>query len=119
MNSPTFKDLPKVTEFEIPFNLKEDLLLEWLLELSKKNSQEACKLLLQFLQRLNNTKLAAKTRVVFLKNSQEYFKQYVSRLEGSCWDASLPLSATEQAYVETVVWNYLALAEGFLLPPKN
>lgn len=119
MNSPTFKDLPKVTEFEIPFELKEELHLDWLLGLSKNPAGEACGLLLQFLQAFNKTEVATKARVCYLKNSYEYLKQYISHLEGSCWDASLPLSEKEHDYAEAIAWNYLALAEGFFIAAED
>lgn len=119
MNSPVFKDLPKLNEFEIPFELKEALLLDWLLELSKNPARDACRVLLQFLQAFNKAEVVIKTRVSWLKNSYEYLKQYISGLESSCWDASLPLSEKELDYAEAVVWNYLALAEGFFIAAQD
>lgn len=119
MNSPTFKDIPKANNFEIPFKLKEELLLEWLLELSKRPSREACELLLLFLQVFNTTQINSKIRTRCLKSSYEYLKEYVHHLEGSCWDASLPLSAKEQDYAEVVAWNYLVLGEGFFIAAQE
>lgn len=119
MNSPIFKDIPDQNDFVIPFKLKEELLLSWLLDLSKKQGRDACRSLLQFLQVLNKTEIAAKTRVSFLKSSLEYLKQYIARLEGSCWEASLPLSEKEQDYAEMVAWNYLALGKGFFTAAQD
>ncbi len=119
MNSPIFKDLPKVNDFEVQFALKEELLLDWLLGLSKNPARDACNLLLQFLQTFNKAEAAVKTRIFCLKNSYEYLKQYISHLEGSCWDASLPLSEKELDYAEAIAWNYLALAEGFFIAAQD
>lgn len=115
MKSSIFKAIPKENDFKIPFKLKEDLLLDWLLGLSEHDSREACSSILHLLQTLNKTDITAKLRLSCLKNSYKYFKQYASHLEGSCWDASLPLSAKEQDYAEAIVWNYLALSEGFFI----
>lgn len=119
MNSSIFRDVPAQGDFNIPFKLKENLLLDWLLELSKQQSREACSSILQLIQTLNQTKLPAKTRSSLLKSCHEYFKEYSSRLEGACWDASLPFSAKEHDYAEAVVWNYLTLGEGFFLTAQD
>lgn len=119
MNSLIFRDIPAQNDFKIPFKLKEDLLLDWLLGLAKQQSREACAAILQLLQALNNTKLTAKTRCCFLKTCHEYFKEYSNHLPGSCWDASLPFSVQEQDYAEAIVWNYLALGEGFFLAAQD
>ena len=119
MTSPRFKEIPEVISFEIPFKLKEELLLSWLLELSSLPSRDACEWLLRFLQVFNKTHVAAKTRIAYLKNSHEYLKKYISRLEGACWDVSLPLSEKELDYAKAVAWNYQVLGEGFFIAAQE
>lgn len=119
MTDSTFKVIPKVDNYAIPFKLKENDLLDWLLKLSKHSAREACLLILQLIYALNQSKLTAKTRLSFLKICHEYSKQHINKLEGSFWDASFPLSAKDQDYAKTVTSSYLALAEGFFIAAQD
>jgi hypothetical protein len=119
MSSSIFITVPKERNFKIPFKLKEEFLLDWLLGLSKHNTRDACLYILQLVQALNEIDLAVKTRISFLKTSHDYLKQYMAHLEGSCWDASLPLTAKEQDYADVILWNYLILSEGFFIAAQD
>lgn len=110
-----FRALPKLGDFTIPFKLEETALLNWLVDLTQIEAQEACSQTISLLQTLHKTELSFKNRLAFLKHIKEYLKQYISNLEGSCWEAGFPLSIEESVYAEMVAWNYLLLGQGFFI----
>jgi hypothetical protein len=119
MNVLLFRPIPKNDNFTVPFKLNTQSVSNWLSELSRYKARVACSFILQALQALNANDFTAKTRVSTLKTIHEYLKQYINQLDGSCWGASLPLSVKEEDYAEAVVWNYLALSEGFFIAAQD
>ncbi len=119
MNNSKFRAIPKHNDFKIPFKLEENELLNWLNELSRHNSQEACLQVLRLLQALNKEGLGAKKRISLLATIAEYLKSYIAHLEGVCWDASFPLTMEERVYAEAVTWNYLMIGEGFFISARD
>jgi hypothetical protein len=119
MNNAPFKAIPKNEEFKISFKLESNLLVDWLLALSKQGSKNACLQILYLLQTLKKTKLSTKKRLSFLNTISDYLQQYINLLEDSCWDASFPLSEAELDYAQIISWNYLVLAENFFIAAEN
>ena len=119
MNNSKFRAIPKHDDFKIPFKLEESALLNWLNELSRHNSQEACLQVLHLLQALKHEEISSKKRISFLIIIAEYLKSYISTLEGVCWDVSFPLTMEERVYAEAVTWNYLAMGEGFFIAAQD
>ena len=119
MNESIFRSVPKLGDFKIPFKLEEKSLLNWLADLNHVDGKEACSQTLSLLQTLNKSELASKNYLVFLNLINDYLKQYIKRLDHSCWDAGFPLSLEENTYAEMVVWNYLILGKSFFIAADN
>jgi hypothetical protein len=119
MNNSKFRAIPKPSNFKIPFKLDEAQLLNWLSNLTRYESQEACLLILRLIQALNELNITTHKRILFLKIIATYLKQYLSHLEGICWDAGFPLSMAEIIYAEAVTWNYLLLGQGFFIAAEQ
>jgi hypothetical protein len=114
-----FRQVPKLEEFKIPFKLEENALTDWLTDLASEDAEEACARILTLLQSFNKTDLVFKQRFTLLQIIQEYLKQYINRLDHSCWEAGFPLSDDEVFYAEIIAWNYLFLGEGFFITAKH
>ncbi|NOQ35549.1 MAG: hypothetical protein GQ569_06595 [Methylococcaceae bacterium] len=119
MNNSQFRAIPKSNNFNIPFKLKEEALLDWLSELSRHDGQEACLQVLRLLQSLNKEHISATKRISFLSTITEHLKGYVNQLEQVCWDVGFPLTADDKVYAEAVTWNYLALSQGFFIAAQD
>lgn len=120
MDDSKFRAIPETEDFKIPFKLEEKALLNWLGQLTRHyESKQACLQTLRLIQAISKTDLSASKQLLFLKIILGYVKHFVANLENVCWNASFPLSDEERACAEAVIWNYLALAQGFFIVAVN
>lgn len=119
MNNSKFRAIPKTDDFKITFKLEEKELLDWLRQLTRIESRQACIETLHLIQFLNQARLSAAKHHLFLKVIHSYLKQFIGNMEGVCWDAKFPLSNEEIEYAELVTWNYLALGESFFIAAEQ
>ena len=120
MDTYTFKLAPKDAHFQIPFDLTEKALNQWLNSLENNLESEKSQQLLLAIQAINKEdSLPASKKSLLLESIYKKMPEYLEPLHTTILNSALPLSSAEQRNIEHIVWIYAELANGFAMCINN
>jgi len=101
------------TNFQIPFNLSEKALKQWLNSLENNQDSEKAHQIFLAIQAINNDlELSLTKKNILLQSIYKKIPDILDSLKKTILKSTLPLSSKEQNSIQHIVWIYAELANG-------
>ena len=109
-----FKDVPATTHFQVPFDLTEKALNQWLVSLENNLDAEKSRQIFLAIQAINDDiKLSITKKAILLESFYHQIPVVLNSLKKTILLSALPLSSKELSNIRHIVWIYAELANGF------